>query len=176
MDDIEFHLAAVGEENPHSAAPIDRLGERFEQPLVSAGVDITERRKEFIEQLEHSTQFISLSTLSYKEVWWRLFHALCASQWTNILTLAKLIFSLPSSNGKLERMFSMVVIKSEKGPLSAIALPPTFVIMKIVQCKNLHLNACAIVIVVYSSGKGIGKPSVKISDTTVTNNQLHVFS
>ena len=129
MNDIEFHLAAVGEENPHPAAPIDRLGERFEQPLVSAGVDITELRKEFIELLEHSTQFISLSTLSYKEVWWRLFHAPCASQWTNILTLAKLLFSLPSSNGKLERMFSMMVIKSEKGPLSAIALPPTFVIM-----------------------------------------------
>ena len=30
------------------------------------------------------------------------------------------------------------------------ALPPTFVSMKIVQCKNLLLNACAIVIVVYA--------------------------
>ena len=56
MDDIESYLTAVGEENPHPAAPIDRLGERFEQPLVSAVVDITE--------------LVSLSTLRYKEVWW----------------------------------------------------------------------------------------------------------
>ena len=38
-----------------------------------------------------------------------------AAQWSNVLTLVKLLLSLPASNGKLERIFStMKIIKSEK--------------------------------------------------------------
>ena len=56
-----------------------------------------------------------LSTLGYQEVWWRLFHAPCASRWSNILTLAELLFSLPASNGKLERCFStMKIVKTDR--------------------------------------------------------------
>lgn len=43
------------------------------------------------------------------------FHSPNASGWTNVLTLAQLLFSLPVSNGKLERVFStMKLIKAEK--------------------------------------------------------------
>ena len=60
-------------------------------------------------------QFISLSTMEYQSVWWRLFHAPNSSSWSNVLTLASLLFSLPVSNGKLERIFSQVnLIKSGK--------------------------------------------------------------
>ena len=65
---IESYQVAVGEANQHSAPEIDCLGEKFEQPIISAAGDISELCKEFIELLYHSTQFISLSTLSYKEV------------------------------------------------------------------------------------------------------------
>ena len=79
------------------------------------GVEIYELRKEFREMLEHSVQFISLSTLGYQEVWSRLFHSPCAEQWSNILTLAELLFSLPASNGKLERCFSTLkLIKADR--------------------------------------------------------------
>ena len=48
-------------------------------------------------------------------MWWKLFHSPKASGWTNVLTLAQLLFSLPVSNGKLERVFStMKLIKAEK--------------------------------------------------------------
>ena len=54
----------------------------------------------------------------YRAVWWRIFHAPDSSQWKNILTLVELLFSLPVSNGKLERVFSqMNVVKTNKRSL-----------------------------------------------------------
>ena len=53
--------------------------------------------------------------LDYHSVWWRIFNAPCSSEWTNALSLAKLQFSLPASNGKLERNFSLLgIIKVNK--------------------------------------------------------------
>ena len=41
-------------------------------------------------------------------MWWRLFHAPNSAKWANVLILAELLFSLPASNGKLERVFSLL--------------------------------------------------------------------
>ena len=58
---------------------------------------------------------IFLSTLDYHSVWWRLFHAPDSASWSNALILAALLFSLPASNGKVERQFSLVnTIKVQK--------------------------------------------------------------
>ena len=65
--------------------------------------------------VQYACQYISLSTLSYEGVWWRLYHAPVATEWANALALVELPFSLPVSNGTLERVFSQVnVIKSTK--------------------------------------------------------------
>ena len=56
----------------------------------------------------YATQFISLATLDYRAVWWRLFHSPNSSSWPNALALGQLLFSLPVSNGKLERIFSVL--------------------------------------------------------------------
>ena len=65
--------------------------------------------------LLYATQFISLSSTNYQTVWWKLFHSPNASDWTNALKLARLLFTLPVSNGKLERVFSTLkTIKQEK--------------------------------------------------------------
>ena len=37
---IMSYQVAVGEANQHPTLAIDRLGEKFEQPLVSGGIDI----------------------------------------------------------------------------------------------------------------------------------------
>jgi len=89
-------------------APVERLGERFKLPLESAGVDVSKLRCEFYDMLLYATQFISLATLDYRAVWWRLFHSPSHSSWSNVLALARLLFSLPVSNGKLERVFSVL--------------------------------------------------------------------
>ena len=62
-------------------APIERLGQRFKVPLESAGVDISKLRDEFYDMLLYATQFISLATLDYWAVWWRLFHSPNSSSW-----------------------------------------------------------------------------------------------
>jgi len=68
-------------------APVERLGERFKLPLESAGVDVSKLRCEFYDMLLYATQFISLATLDYRAVWWRLFHSPSHSSWSNVLAL-----------------------------------------------------------------------------------------
>jgi hypothetical protein len=109
-DDAEGMQAS---ENPLDA--IDRLVERFKIPLEGAAAETSEIRGEFEAMVSYATQFISLSTMEYQSVWWRLFHAPNSSEWSNVLCLASLLFSLPVSNGKLERTFSQLnLIKSSK--------------------------------------------------------------
>ena len=109
LRDIIFVLASQGwqkavDEND-SLKAIDRLVQQFSIPLESAGADIGEIHSEFEAVMQYATMYISLSTFDYRAVWWRLFHAPCASEWVNILILAELLLSLPASNGNLERVF-----------------------------------------------------------------------
>ena len=95
--------------------PIQRLGVRFKIPLESAGVDINKLRDEFYDMMLYATQFISLATLDYRAVWWRLFHSPNSSSWPNALALCRLLFTLPVFNGKLERIFSVLkLIKANR--------------------------------------------------------------
>lgn len=96
--------------------PVARLGDKFRTPLEGADAEIERLGEEFHEILLHATQFISLSTLDYKAVWWRLFNAPNAnSDWPNILILTRLLFTLPASNGKVERIFSTLkLLKCDK--------------------------------------------------------------
>ena len=108
VDDV-----GVPQENLMDA--IDRLVEHFKVPLEGADAELDEIRREFEAMLSYASQFISLSTLDYQSVWWRLFHAPNSSEWSNILKLASLLFSLPVSNGRLERTFSQLnIIKDKK--------------------------------------------------------------
>ena len=117
--DIIFTLSTYGwekaleEENDLQA--VDRIVERFTVPLESAGSNTAEIHAEVVEIMQYASQYFSLSTMDYRSVWWRLLHAFNASEWGNALLLVQLLFSLPASNGKLERVFSTVnVIKVDK--------------------------------------------------------------
>ncbi len=105
----------MSEEDGNPLNAIDRLVERFRIPLEKAGAEVSEIPSEFEAIVSYATQFISLSTMDYQSVWWRLFHAPNSPEWSNLLTLSTLLFSLPVSNGKLERAFSRLnLIKSSK--------------------------------------------------------------
>ena len=94
---------------------IIRLGLRFQHPLESNGVVVEELKDEFHDMITYANQFISLATMDYQSVWWSLYHAPNASSWSNILQLVRLLFTLPVSNGKLERVFSTLkLIKVDK--------------------------------------------------------------
>jgi hypothetical protein len=87
-------------------APLERLGTRFQEPLKAAGVQLKALKGEFKEVLEYANQYISLATLEYSAVWWRVVHSPDAESWRNITLLAQLLFALQVSNGKLEHVFS----------------------------------------------------------------------
>ena len=106
-----------GGTNPLS--PLTHLVEHFEVPLQGADAQTSEILPEFESMITYANQFISLSTMSYQSVWWCLSNAPTASEWSNVLLLAELLFSLPSSNGKLERLFSTFnVINGTRSSLS----------------------------------------------------------
>ena len=112
LRDIIFILAtegwqkAIDEKDDLKA--VDRDVENFIIPLQAANVVVEEKHAEFDVLIQHASQYISLSTMNCHAVWWRLFHAPAASEWSNILSLVELLFSLPASNGKVERVFSQM--------------------------------------------------------------------
>ena len=109
MRDIIIVLSSHGWEKlleeENDLAPIDRLVERFSIPLQGARADINLIKTEFGGMIEYAVQYIATTSLNYHFVWWRLFHAPNSAEWSNALILAKLLLSLPASNGKLERTF-----------------------------------------------------------------------
>ena len=100
---IEEQSDSEDGEDPSNA--IDRLTERFKFPL--AGVELSEIHSEFEAMVSYVTQFISLATMEYQSVWWRLFHAPNKSEWSNILILSNLLFLFQCR--MLERAFSSSV-------------------------------------------------------------------
>ena len=120
--DVIFMLSTHGwekalEEESDMAA-IQRLVDRFEIPLQGAKANTSEIVSEFREMISYAAQYIALSTLEYRSVWWKLFHSPSSKEWANVLVLAELLFSLPASNGKLERVFSIAgTIKVDKRSL-----------------------------------------------------------
>ena len=106
------------EESDAPQEGIERLIARFTIPLEGASIDCTKIQEEFKVMAQYAVQFVSLSTLEYRSVWWRLFHSPSSSEWLNVLGLVTLLLSLPASNGKLERAFSqMNIIKTSKRSL-----------------------------------------------------------
>jgi hypothetical protein len=105
---------------------ISKLVERFTVPLQAASANIGEIVGEFEALVHYAIQFISLSTLDYRAAWWRIFHAPTAGEWCNVLLLAKLLFSPPASNGKLERLFSQANVIKTNEPCFPMTLWMTF--------------------------------------------------
>ena len=91
LRDIIFVLASQGWQKAldesNSLEAIDRLTAQFSIPLQRAGAVLEEIRSEFDGIMQYASQFISLSVLVYHAVWWRVFHAPCAAEWSNALTL-----------------------------------------------------------------------------------------
>lgn len=111
MRDIIAFLSSHGWEKlleDDDLAAIDRLVERFVTPLHGTHADTSAIKAEFTIMTEYAVQYIALSTLDYHSVWRRLFNAPNSAEWGNVLILANLLLSLPASNGKLERAFSLL--------------------------------------------------------------------
>ena len=97
----------------HSA--IKELSPRYQVPLEQAKVDVPLLIEEWDDMLDHAKRYLDLVTKDAHTVWWKLFNCPNAKDWVNILGLVELLFSLPMSNGHVERVFSQLkVIKTDR--------------------------------------------------------------
>ena len=79
---------------------------RILSTLQGASANIEIIVPEFVALVQFAVQFILVSTLDYRAVWWCIFQAPNSSEWSEALILANLLFSLAASNAKVERVFS----------------------------------------------------------------------
>ena len=87
----------------------------FRQPLEAKGANLPSVRDEMEEIVEYARKYLSLDREGYRKVWYKLHISPDAVRWPNILLLCELGFSLPFSNGHVERLFSSLkLIKTDR--------------------------------------------------------------
>jgi hypothetical protein len=95
------------------------LTEAFRAPLEAKGVDLSSIVDEIEDIVGYSRSYMYLSIGSddYKKIWYQLSTSPNAVKWPNVLTVCELLFSLPFSTAKVERIFSTLkIIKNQGGP------------------------------------------------------------
>lgn len=94
---------------------LDVICQRFEVPLTSASVCLSVIREEWDDMVLYAKKYLDLVQEDYKAIWWKLFNFVDSKEWSNVLAIVELLFCLPMSNGRLERLFSeMKLIKSNR--------------------------------------------------------------
>ena len=88
------------------------ITEMFRMPLEAQGADLSG----ILDETEDAVLFArSIQKDSYKRIWYLLDVAPDAVKWKNLLLITDLLFSLPFSTAKVERLFSMLkIMKTEK--------------------------------------------------------------
>ena len=65
--------------------------------------------------VDYAKSYLNLTGEDYRVTWWKLFNGPDPTRWSNILSVAELLFCIPISNGHLERMFSQLkLVKSDR--------------------------------------------------------------
>lgn len=73
----------------------------FQQPLASgAQVNTTLIQEEWDDMIDYAKRYLNLVQEDYRVIWWKLFNCTQSIKWMNLLTLVKLLFCIPVSNGK----------------------------------------------------------------------------
>lgn len=93
---------------------IEGLVDHFQKPLEMAGFDQVQVLDEWHALLWHAKMYFNLQD-HYRKTWWKIFNCANTGDWSNILLLVELIFSLLVSNSAVERVFSRLnLVKTDK--------------------------------------------------------------
>ena len=96
-------------------AAVEYITSHFREPLEAAGVTLASIQDELQEIVDYARKYLNLATESYQTIWYKLHTTHDLSKWPNVLVVAQLLFSLPFSNGTVERIFSsMKIIKTDR--------------------------------------------------------------
>ena len=87
----------------------------FRAPLQAKGVDITSTLDEIEDIVEYARTYLRIGQETYRKIWYQLRPSPDAVKWPNVLLISELLFSLPFSTAKVERLFSTLkIIKNER--------------------------------------------------------------
>ena len=96
-------------------AALDAVCVRFQVPLEIASVELSLVQEEWDDKVGYGKQYPNLVRKNYKVIWWKLFNAVDAKGWTNVLAIIELLFCLPMANGWLGRVFlPLKLIKNDR--------------------------------------------------------------
>ena len=99
-------LATNGWERSESSsfghAALNAISQRFQISMEDASIDCSAVQEEWDDMVDYRRKYLKLVQEDYKVLWWKLFNTVDTKQWSNILDVVELLFSLPMSNGHLE--------------------------------------------------------------------------
>ena len=94
---------------------VELIATTFQEPLEAVGVSCLVLQDEVAEAVEYARNYLSIETEQYHKVWYKLYVSPDVTKWSNVLVLCELCFSLPFSNGSVERMFSALkLVKTDR--------------------------------------------------------------
>lgn len=119
LTDAVTLLATNGWEQSQSTSfgyvVLDAICQRFQIPLSNAYVDCSVVQVERDDMVDYGRRYLNLVQEDYWIIWWKIFNAVAAKQWSNVLAIIELLFCLPLSYGHLERVFSQLkLIRSDR--------------------------------------------------------------
>ena len=84
--------------------------------MEAKGIDLASIQDEVEEIVPYARKYLDISTESYQKMWYKQYTCpLADSKWPGLLRVSQLIFSLPFSNGHVERLFSTLkLVKTER--------------------------------------------------------------
>ena len=83
--------------------------------MEKAQVDCSQLQEEWNDIVDYDKRYLNIVQEDYTIIWWKLFNSVDSKNWMNILGLVELLFCLPMSNGRIERLFSQLkLIKSDR--------------------------------------------------------------
>ena len=90
---------------------VEYLTSHFREPLEAKGVTLESIQDEVEEIVFYARKYLNIGTECYQKIWYKLYTSPDVRKWPcDLIHLSELLFSLPFSNGHVERMFSALKI------------------------------------------------------------------
>ena len=96
-------------------AAVEHIITVFRKPLEAKGACLSSLDDELEEVVQFCRRYLDSQLEDYRKVWFKLHSTHDSRKWPTVLLLSELLFSLPFTNSKVERMFSSLkVIKTDR--------------------------------------------------------------
>ncbi|XP_065667866.1 zinc finger protein 862-like [Hydra vulgaris] len=89
---------------------IEKLYDFYNMPLRNAGFtgSVNNMLDAWHNLVDYTVKYLAPDKTEYRKVWYQIFSSSMKKDWSPVLLLVELLFVLPVSNGKVERLFSLM--------------------------------------------------------------------